>query len=55
MARGEAQKRFRKMELGKLVGVDELRKAHKSMEEVVKKGEGEGRVLCEGAVKALER
>ena len=54
-ARGEAQKLFRRMELGKLVVVDELRKAHKGMEDVVKKGQDEVRRVGEGAIKALER
>ncbi|ETN44408.1 uncharacterized protein HMPREF1541_10588 [Cyphellophora europaea CBS 101466] len=54
-ARGEAQKRHRKMEIKKLVIVDELRKAHKAMEEVVKKGSEEARKIYEGALKALER
>ena len=54
-ARGEAQKKFRRMELGKLVIVDELRKAHKGMEEVVKKGQEEVKRVGEGAIKALER
>ncbi|OCT49196.1 ribosome recycling factor domain-containing protein [Cladophialophora carrionii] len=53
-ARGEAQKRFRKMELGKLVIQDELRKAHKQMEEVVKKGQDELKRVYEASVKALE-
>ncbi|KIW23524.1 uncharacterized protein PV07_11716 [Cladophialophora immunda] len=53
-ARGEAQKRFRKMELGKLVIVDELRKAHKQMEEVVKKGQDEAKKVYEASLKALE-
>ena len=53
-ARGDAQKRFRKMELGKLVIQDELRKAHKQMEEVVKKGQEEVKKVYEGSLKALE-
>ena len=52
--RADAQKRHRKMELGKLVVVDELRKAHKQMEEVVKKGQDEVKKIYEGAVKALD-
>ncbi len=51
--RGEEQKRFRKMELGKMVVVDELRKAHKQMEDVVKKGQDECKKVYEAAVKAL--
>ena len=54
-ARGEAQKRFRKMELQKLVVVDELRKAHKGMEDVVKKGSDEAKKVHDAAVRALER
>ncbi|OAL33994.1 hypothetical protein AYO20_06642 [Fonsecaea nubica] len=53
-ARGDAQKRFRKMELGKLVIQDELRKAHKQMEEVVKKGQDEVKKVYEASLKALE-
>jgi len=51
--RGDEQKRFRKMELGKMVVVDELRKAHKQMEDVVKKGQDECKKIYEAAVKAL--
>lgn len=54
-ARGEAQKRYRRMELGKLVIVDEIRKGHKGMEEVVKKGQEEVKRVGENAIKALER
>ncbi len=52
--RGDAQKRFRKMELGKLVLVDELKKAHKQMEEVVRKGQDEAKKIYEAALKALD-
>ncbi|KAK5195501.1 ribosome-recycling factor [Exophiala xenobiotica] len=52
-ARGDEQKRFRKMELGKMVVEDELRKAHKQMEDVVKKGQDECKKVYEAAVKAL--
>lgn len=54
-ARGDAQKRFRRMDIEKLVVVDELRKAHKGMEEVVKKGMEEAKRVFDGAVKGLER
>lgn len=54
-ARGEAQKRHRKMELQKLVVPDELKKAHRGMEEVVKKGQEEVKKVFENAVRALER
>lgn len=53
-ARGDAQKRHRKMELGKLVIVDELRKAHKQMEEVVRKGQDEAKKVYEQAIKNLD-
>ncbi|EHY59772.1 hypothetical protein HRR83_008311 [Exophiala dermatitidis] len=53
-ARGDAQKRFRKMENQKLVIVDELHKAHKQMEEIVRKAGDECKKLYEGAVKAME-
>ena len=53
-ARGEAQKRHRKMELQKLVLKDELHKAHKAMEDVVKKGQDECKKVFDAAVKALE-
>ncbi|KAI1613773.1 ribosome recycling factor [Exophiala viscosa] len=53
-ARGDAQKRFRKMELGKMVIQDELRKAHKQMEDVVKKGQDECKKVFEAAVKVLD-
>lgn len=53
--RGDAQKKFRKMELEKLVIQDELRKAHKGMEDVVKRGQDEVKKIYEGALKALER
>jgi ribosome recycling factor len=52
--RGEAQKRFRKMELQRLVLVDELKKAHKQMEDVVKKGQDEIKKVYEGSLKALD-
>ena len=54
-ARGEAQKVFRRMELGKLVVKDELHRAHKEMEEVVRKGQDEVKRVGEAAVKALQR
>ena len=54
-ARGDAQKRFRKMELQKVVVVDELRKAHKGMEEVAKRGQEEVKKVLDGALKMLER
>ena len=54
-ARGDAQKRFRKMELGKKVIKDELMKAHAGMEDVAKKGQDEVKKVYEQAVKSLER
>lgn len=54
-ARGDAQKRFRKMELEKLVIADELRKAHKGMEEVARKGQDEAKKVYEAALKALQQ
>jgi ribosome recycling factor len=54
-ARGNAQKRYRKMELGKKVVIDELRKAHEGMEKVAQKGQEEVKKVYEQAIKALER
>jgi len=54
-ARGDAQKRFRKMELQKLVIKDELHKAHKGMEDVVKKGQDEVKKVYEQALKSLQQ
>lgn len=54
-ARGDAQKRFRKMELNKLVIKDELHKAHKGMEDVAKKGQDEVKKVFDNAVKALQQ
>lgn len=53
-ARGDAQKRFRKMENQKLVIVDELHKAHKQMEEIVRKAQDECKKLYDNAAKAME-
>ncbi|RMD39416.1 hypothetical protein DV735_g5712, partial [Chaetothyriales sp. CBS 134920] len=54
-ARAEAQKRFRKMELEKRVAVDELRKAHKGMEDVAKQGQAQVKTVLDAALKALAR
>ncbi|RMZ85225.1 hypothetical protein DV738_g192, partial [Chaetothyriales sp. CBS 135597] len=54
-ARAEAQKRFRKMELEKRVVVDELRKAHKGMEDVAKQGQAQVKTVLDAALKALSR
>jgi ribosome recycling factor len=53
--RGDAQKRYRRMELEKLVIKDEIRKGHKGMEEVVKKAQEEIKRVGEAGIKALER
>jgi ribosome recycling factor len=52
-ARGDAQKRHKTMEKNKVVVVDELRKAHKGMEEVAKKGAEEVKRIHDAAVRAL--
>ncbi|KAK5079825.1 ribosome-recycling factor [Exophiala xenobiotica] len=54
-ARGDAQKRFRKMELNKLVIQDELKKAHKGMEDVARKGQDEVKRVYENALKTLQQ
>jgi len=54
-ARGDAQKRFRKMELNKLVIQDELKKAHKGMEDVARKGQDEVKKVYENALKSLQQ
>jgi len=54
-ARGDAQKRHRKMELNKLVIQDELKKAHKSMEDVARKGQDEVKKVYENALKTLQQ
>lgn len=54
-ARGDAQKRFRKMELQKLVIKDEIQKAHKTMEEVARKGQDEVKKVYDSALKALQQ
>jgi ribosome recycling factor len=54
-ARGDAQKRYRKMELGKKVIVDELRKGHEGMEKVAQKAQEEVKKVYEQAIKGLER
>ena len=55
MARGDQQKSFRRWELGKLVIKDELVKAHKEMEEVVKRGQAEGEKLYHAALRSLQQ
>lgn len=54
-ARGDAQKRHRRMELNKLVIKDELAKAHKGMEEVAKKGQDEVKKVYDNALKTLQQ
>lgn len=54
-ARGDAQKRHRKMDLDKLVIKDELAKAHKLMEEIARKGQDEIKKVYENALKALQQ
>ncbi|KAK5940697.1 ribosome-recycling factor [Knufia obscura] len=54
-ARGDAQKRFRRMELNKLVIQDELKKAHKGMEDVAKKGQDEVKKVFDNALKTLQQ
>lgn len=53
-ARGEAQKRHKTMEKNKVVVVDELRKAHKGMEEVARKGAEEVKRIHDQAVRTLQ-
>ncbi|KAF2221865.1 ribosome recycling factor-domain-containing protein, partial [Elsinoe ampelina] len=53
-ARGTQQKKFRKMELGKTVRPDDLKKAQGKMEEVVKKAGEEVKRIVDGAKRALD-
>ena len=53
-ARAAMQKRLRAMELNKAVRPDDLRKAHKDMEKVVEKGNGEVKKAVEAAKKGME-
>ncbi|KAI9835720.1 MAG: hypothetical protein M1819_001897 [Sarea resinae] len=53
-ARQAQQKKFRSLELNKVVRPDDLRKAHKSMEDVVERGNAEVKKVVEGAKKVLE-
>ncbi|KAG8623217.1 hypothetical protein KVT40_008193 [Elsinoe batatas] len=53
-ARGAQQKKFRKMELGKTVRPDDLKKAQGKMEEVVKKAGEEVKRIVDGAKRALD-
>jgi ribosome recycling factor len=53
-ARQEHNKRLRKYELNRDVLPDDLQKAKKRMEDVVKRGHGEVKRIVEGARKVLE-
>lgn len=53
-ARQDHNKKLRKFELDREVLPDDLQKAKKLMEEVVKKGHGEVKRISEGAKKVLE-
>ena len=48
-ARSEHHKKLRKFQLDKSVRPDDLQKAHKGMEEVVKKASGEIKRIHDGA------
>jgi ribosome recycling factor len=54
MARQTHNKKIRKFQLDKSVLPDDLQKAGKRMEEVVKKGHAEVKRIVEGAKKVLE-
>jgi ribosome recycling factor len=54
VARQEHNKRLRKFELNREVLPDDLQKARKRMEEVVKKGHTEVKRISDGAKKVLE-
>ncbi|QSZ29699.1 hypothetical protein DSL72_004216 [Monilinia vaccinii-corymbosi] len=54
-ARGAMQKKLRTMEIKKLVRPDDSKKAHKEMEKVVEKGNGEVKKLVEAARKGMEQ
>ncbi|GAM88488.1 hypothetical protein ANO11243_065210 [Dothideomycetidae sp. 11243] len=53
-ARGTQQKKFRKMELDKVVRKDDLRKASSKMEDLVKKKGDEVKKIVDAAKKALD-
>lgn len=53
-ARGAQRKKHRSMELGKLVGPDELRRAEREVEKVNEGAVGEARRSVEGCRKGLE-
>ncbi|KAB8305046.1 hypothetical protein EYC80_004350 [Monilinia laxa] len=54
-ARGAMQKKLRAMEIKKAVRPDDSKKAHKEMEKVVEKGNGEVKKLVEAARKGMEQ
>ncbi|KAF7871471.1 hypothetical protein EAF04_003578 [Stromatinia cepivora] len=54
-ARGAMQKKLRAMEVKKTVRPDDSKKAHKEMEKVVEKGNGEVKKLVEAARKGMEQ
>ncbi|KAF2151987.1 ribosome recycling factor [Myriangium duriaei CBS 260.36] len=53
-ARGTQQKKFRKMELDRVVRKDDLRKAHSNMEDLVRKKGDEVKKIVDAAKKALD-
>lgn len=53
-ARGAQRKKHRSMELGRLVGPDELRRAEREVEKVNEGAVGEARRLVEGCRRGLE-
>lgn len=53
-ARQEHNKKLRKYELNKDVLPDDLQKARKRMEDVVKRGHGEVKRISDGAKRVLE-
>ena len=53
-ARGVHQKKLRTFEKERTVRPDDLQKAHKEMEEVVKRGQGEVKRIGDGARRVLE-
>ena len=54
-ARAVMQKRFRAMELKKVVRPDDLKKAHKEMEKVVEKGISDIKKTVDAARKTMEQ
>jgi ribosome recycling factor len=54
-ARAAMQKKLRAIELGKKARPDDIKKAHKEMEKIVEKGNGEVKKTVEAARKAMEQ